>query len=220
MYALELQSLDSDWNTLRSEIFKRSLLAKTPVKISESTRISSGLASHSIDLKRGAFDKIPLADRAGLAETLKGKTPETRASFEQMQFLRSFLEPKEDLKFNFFIFSPSWCDSSREYRTLLEEYIKKYPDSELHLHSVVVDDPKKEIFSSRLIKQLFPNKKAYSHDNFPKFLALQNIKGHTEVYEEGDALELLSQKFLAKHRGFLDDKTKLFEAIKKAAPSK
>ena len=133
------------------------------------------------------------------------------AAFYQLRFLKSLLESSDEAKFNFFIVSASWCDSSREYRTLLESYFKKFPNAHLTLHSVVVDDPKKQIFDSRLMKELFPHPKRYTHETVPRFLAMQIVNGQPKIWEEGEALRELYERFYASHRGFLAPQIKLFK---------
>ena len=116
--------------------------------------------------------------------------------------------------------SPSWCDSSREYRVLLETYTKKFSNPKLNFHSIVVEDPKEKIFDSRLLQELFPNKKKYSHSSVPRFLAIETVQGKTRVYEEGEALQALYKRFFRKHRGFLNAKTSLLRNFRSisAAP--
>jgi hypothetical protein len=123
----------------------------------------------------------------------------------------------EEERFNFFIISASWCDSCRQYRVLLETYAKTFPDMGLNLHSVVVEDPKEEIFESTLLKQLFPNAKKYSHNSIPRFLALQTSHGKTQIWEEGEALQELYRRFYKDQRGYLDSRSTLFKNVPKPA---
>jgi thiol-disulfide isomerase/thioredoxin len=202
----ELRKLDKEWNELKTPWVKRSLLLGTPVNVGQSIRISAHLVSHKIGLTRSAFDTIPLAQRAELLDTLKSKPADVQAEYRQERFLRSFLNNQDEEKFNFVMVSASWCDSCKEYRTLIEAYAKLFPDSSLTIHSVVIDDPKEEIFESNLLKELFPNPKKYTHESIPRFLAIQTAGGKTTVWEEGDALKELYERYFKNRRGFFDRK--------------
>lgn len=175
--AQELVSLDEKWSKTRNEWKAKSLLEFTKVPEGQSNRITQRLASHHIPL--------------------------TKTVIEPMRFLQSFLTPADANRFNFFLISASWCESSREYRNLLEAYFKRFPDPELTLHSIVVEDPKNAIFDSRFMKELFPNPKRYTHDTVPRFLAYAVVNGKPKVWEEGEALKELYERFYFKHRGFL-----------------
>lgn len=205
----ELQELDKEWNALKAPWKQRSLLLSTTVGIGETVAITQKLISHRIALSRGAFDTMNISERIQLNEVLKNKPPEVQATFKQMRFLRSFLSPQHEDRFNFFIFSPSWCESSREYRVLFETYLKTFPASGFVLHSVVVEDPKEEIFDSRLMRELFPHPMKYTHDSVPRFLAIETIQGNTLVWEEGEALKELYDRFFVSNRGYLNSKNPL-----------
>jgi hypothetical protein len=210
--AHELVALDGEWTKVRAEWRTKSLLEFHNVPVGKSLRITQRLVSHHVPVTRAAVDTLPMADRASLADTLRGKSPAVVAAFYQLRFLKSLVEPSDDGKFNFFIVSASWCDSSREYRTLLETYFKKFPSAQLTLHSVVVEDPKRQIFDSRLMKELFPHPKRYTHETVPRFLAMQMVNGQPKIWEEGEALRELYDRFYANHRGFLAPEIKSFKA--------
>ena len=206
----ELQSLDKEWAKLREPWKKKSLLLSTQVPVGTSVSITQKLSSHHITLSRGAFDTLSIPERIQLAEMIKRKPPEVQAAFRQLRFLKSFLTPVQEERFNFFIFSPSWCESSREYRVLFEAYLKNFPNLAFNLHSVVIEDPKEEIFDSKLIKELFPNVKKYSHDSVPRFLAIENVQGNTLIWEEGEALKELYDRYFLPVRGFMNNRSSLF----------
>lgn len=206
----ELQQLDKEWNLIKDPWKKKSLLLSTQVPVNQSVRISQHMASHRVALSRTAFDTLSITDRIQLADVLKSKSPEVQAAFKQLRFLKSFLSPLEEEKFNFFMVSASWCESCREYRVLLESYFKAFPNPELNLHSLVIDDPREEIFESRILKELFPNPAKYSHDSIPRFLAIESLGGKTVVYEEGEALLELYERYFKQHRGYMDSKSSLF----------
>jgi hypothetical protein len=210
--AHELVALDTEWTKVRNEWKSKSLLEFQNVPVGKSLRITQRLVSHRLPVTRAAVDTLPLADRSALSETLRGKSPAVIAAFYQLRFIKSLLEPSDDGKFNFFIVSASWCESSREYRNLLEAYFKKFPNPLLTLHSVVVDDPKKQIFDSRLMKELFPHAKRYTHETVPRFIAMQMVNGQPKIWEEGEALRELYDRFYASHRGFLAPEIKSFKA--------
>lgn len=209
--AHELVALDETWSKTRAEWRGKSLLEANPVKEGKSLRITQRIVSHRISVKRTAIDTLSVTDRMALNETLKGKSPEVLAAFYQLRFIKSLLSPQDEKKFNFFVVSASWCQSSREYRNLLEAYIKKFNNSELVYHSLIVEDPKQEIFDSRLIKELFPHPKRYTQETVPRFLAFANIEGKPTIWEEGDALKQLYDRYFIEHRGFLDAQTPLFQ---------
>lgn len=210
---LELQALDRDWNGIKEPWKKRSLLLSTQVAIGESAQITQKLVSHRVPISRGSFDTISITDRIQLNEALKNKPPEVQAAFKQLRFLKSFLTPIQEERFNFFIFSPSWCESSREYRVLFETFIKTFPNMGLNLHSVVIEDPKEEIFDSKIMKELFPHPKKYTHDSVPRFLAIETVQGNALVWEEGEALKELYERFFLPHRGYLNSRSTLFRKV-------
>lgn len=179
----------------------------------QTVRISQRLISHHVPMSRGPFDTISISDRIQLNDALKSKPPEVQAAFKQLRFLKSFLAPLDEERFNFFIFSPSWCESSREYRVLFETYLKTFPQAGLNLHSVLIEDPKEEIFDSRIIRELFPHQKKYTQDSTPRFLAIETVQGNTVIWEEGEALKELYERFFKQYRGYLNSKTTLFRNV-------
>jgi thiol-disulfide isomerase/thioredoxin len=209
--AEELNKLDAEWAGLRQPWTARSLLESTKVPLNGTTRISQRLISHRIPMARTAFDKLSINERIQLKEALSKKAPRVKANFLQLVFLKSFLEPLEEEKFNFFVVGASWCGSSRDYRVLLEAYVKKFANPGLNLHSVVIDDPKGKVFESQILKDLFPNTDKYTHDTIPRFLAYQVVNGETKVWEEGEALRELYDRFFKNERGFMNDKSTLFK---------
>ncbi len=210
--AEELQNLDSQWATIKEPWKDHSLLQSTQVAANSTVRISSHLVSHRIGITRSAFDNVSISERIQLAELLKEKPPEVQAAFKQLTFLRSLLGPSDNGRFNFFVFSASWCDSCKEYRVLLENYLRNFSQSDVVLHSVVIDDPKEEIFERPLLKELFPNPKKYSHESIPRFAVLEFIEGKPHVLEEGEALQALYERYLKPHRGYMDNRATLFKS--------
>jgi thiol-disulfide isomerase/thioredoxin len=208
--AEELKKLDAEWTELRTEIAEKSLLAKTPVPLNESVRISNHLVSHHLGLARSAFEHLSLDQRIQISKTLSGKSPEVQAVFKQLSFLKSLMKEQDYDKLNFFIFSASWCESCREYRTLLENYLKTYPQPVV-LHSVYLEDPKEEIFEKPILKELFPHPKRYTHDSIPMFLSLEFQGNAPKILEEGEALRSLYERFLKSHQGYLNSRSTLFK---------
>ena len=92
--AAELQSLDSEWNTMKISMKNKSLLQNTPVPINQTVWLTPHMASHHIAIDRTAFDRLPLPERIRLASTLKNKSPEVQASYRQLRFLLIFLRHK------------------------------------------------------------------------------------------------------------------------------
>lgn len=215
--AEELQTLDREWSIQRESLKTKSILNSTPVSPGSNVRISNRIVSHRIPLTRGAFDTLPITDRIQLNDVLKGKTPEVQAAFKQLRFLKSFLTPLEEEKFNFFLISASWCESCREYRILFETYFKMFPNADVGFHSVVIDDPNEQIFESRILKELFPNPERYSHDSIPRFLAVETVGGKSTVFEEGEALLEIYERFFKKNRGYLDGKSSVFRGFRSTA---
>jgi len=213
--AEELERLDREWAALKGEWYKKSLLQTTSVPLNQATRITSHLTSHHVSLSRGAFDNVSIDDRIQINHALQSKSPEVQSAFKQLRFLKSFLGPQDEGRFNLFIISASWCESCKEYRTLLETYLKIFSEPSLTLHSVIIEDPKEEIFDSPILKELFPNPKKYSHESIPRFLALETVHGNATVHEEGEALKEVHDRFLKSHRGFLDGKTSVLGKKKK-----
>jgi hypothetical protein len=201
--AHELVHLDAEWAKVRSTWRAKSLLEFNPLAPGKSLRLTQRLVSHSVPVNRTAFDFISRAERKQTEITLSKKPRPVVAAFLQMQHLKAFTESADESKLNFFIVSASWCESSKEYRVLLETYFKKFPHPELVLHSVVIQDPQKTVFESTLLKELFPHPTQYSHDTIPRFLALEYRNGQPFVYEEGEALKVLYERFYSTHQGFL-----------------
>ena len=142
---------------------------------------------------------------------ISSRPADAQANFKQLKFLKSFMSGSDDFRFNFFLISASWCDSCKEYRVLMETYMKTFPDQGLTLHSVVIEDPKEEVFDSQILKDLFPHPKKYSHDSVPRFLALDQADGKPHVYEEGEALKEVYERFFKSHQGYLNSRVKLFK---------
>lgn len=214
----QLKLLDQEYSSERSSWAKNSLFLNTNLEMNESQRITQRLISHRIPLKKTAWDKVSVSDQIKVKSLLEGKPDLIKKAVTQVQFLRSFLQGYEEEKFNFFIIGPQWCESSREYRYLLEHLTKNFPHPQLLLHSVVVEDPQEQIFDSQLMKDLFPFPENYSHDSVPRFLAIQKERGQLKVWEEGDALVELKNRFLGQHRGFLDSSIPSMRKI--AVPTK
>ena len=218
--AEELTQLDSEWSLLNQDWPKRSLLEAAKVHLDGTVRITQRIIAHRVPLNRSAFDKISISDRIQLKEAFKRQPQEVRSKFKQLQFIKSFLEPLDEERFNFFIVGASWCNSSRQYRILFETLAKSFPKSNLNLHSIVLEDPEEKVFESGILKELFPNTDAYSHNSIPRFLAIESIKGKRIVYEEGEALKQLYERFFKVHKGYLDKKTTLFGKPQRQPTSK
>lgn len=209
----QLKSLDQEYSSERKSWEKSSLFLNTPLELDESQQITQRLISHRVSLKRTAWEKVSVADQIKVKALLDGKPEMIKKAVTQYQFLRSLMKGANEEKFNFFIIGPSWCESSKEYRYILEYYSKKFPNAQLVLHSVVVDDPQGQIFESQLIKDLFPFPENYSHNSVPRFLALEKDKGQLKVWEEGEALIELKNRFFAEHRGFLDSSLPIMKKV-------
>jgi thiol-disulfide isomerase/thioredoxin len=145
-----------------------------------------------------------------LKEELSNKSPEVEANTKQIVFLKSLLNKEDESKFNFFLVSASWCESCKEYRVLFETYAKTFPHPDLTLHSLYIDDPKEQIFEKPLLKSLFPNPKRYSHETIPRFIAMEIKDGKYSVWEEGEALKEVYERYFKEHRGFLKQKVSPF----------
>jgi hypothetical protein len=202
----ELSRLDNEYLSIRADWTKNSLFLNTPLEIGESQKITQRLVSHRVPLKRAAWDKVSVSEQIKVNALLEGKPEPIRKAVTQIQFLRGFLKAGDEEKFNFFMIGPQWCESSKEYRYILEYYSKKFPSPELVLHSVVIEDPQQQIFDSQIMKDLFPFPENYTHDSVPRFLAIQMVKGQLKVWEEGEALRELKDRFFAQYRGFLNSK--------------
>lgn len=209
----ELEKFDKQYTKLREAWKKKSLILNTPLEVGESNHLTQRLVSHRIPLNRTAWDKVSVSERIQINALLDGKPVEIKQAVAQVQFLQSFLKPLESEKFNFFVIGPSWCDSSREYRYLLESYAKMFPNPDYVLHSVVIEDPKEEIFDSPILKELFPHPGKYTHESVPRFLAFQNAGGSPHVWEEGEALKEFYERYLKEFQGFWNTKSDLFRAF-------
>ncbi len=199
----EFGRLNRVWGEAREEWAKSSLLLNTPIDINGSSRISGHLASHLIALGRGPFERLSVTERIQIKNLLKGKPEMVQKTFTQIRFLKSFLTESDADRTVLFIVGASWCQSSRTYRALLESYLKRFPVSDLTLHSIVVDDPKNQIFDSAILGQFFPSSASYSHNTIPRFLLLENT-AEPVLYEEGDALSVVLDRYFSSQRGFLD----------------
>jgi len=216
----ELQKLDEEWSALKEPFRKKSLFLNTPVPPNSTVRISSHLVSHRTMLSRNAFDSLNLNERILVKQTLKGKPPEVQANYKQLLFLKSLLGKEDDGKFNLFIVSASWCESCREYRVMFESYFRTFLPEMVNVHSLLIDDSKEQIFEHPFLRELFPNELKYSHNSIPRFLVVDSTGGTQMVLEEGEALEALYNRFFKAKRGYLDEKSSLFEKRKgKKAPS-
>lgn len=200
----EMKKLEKQWLPTRDNWKKKSLFLTTPVDSGKTVRISERLISHKISVKQTAVDLLAFSERLKLRQSLEDKTPDAQANIVQLKFLQAFLDQNDKTRFNFFIFSPSWCASSQEYRALFEAYFKKFANTNLALHSVVIDDPQEVIFDSKIFKELFPHTPTYSHDLVPRFLAYEERDGVPTIYEEGQALSVLYENFFKQHQGFLN----------------
>ena len=201
----QLKLLDQEYSSERKTWAKSSLFLNTALAPNESQRITQRLVTHRISLKRTAWDAVSVSDQIKVKALLDGKPDLVKKAVTQYQFLRSFLKEPEEEKFNFFVIGPSWCESSKEYRYILEYLSKKFPNNQLVIHSVVIDDPEEQIFDAQILKDLFPFPENYSHDSVPRFLALQKDKDKLKVWEEGEALVELKSRFFAQHQGFLNN---------------
>jgi len=200
----DMKKVETAWKEVREDWKKRSLFLSTPIDLGKKVRISPHLVSHKIGVNRTALDSLSFANKLIFQKTLQDKSSEIQTKVTQLFFLKSFLEERDNNDFNFFIISPSWCASSKEYRAIFEAYFKKFSPAKLTIHSIVVEDPDESIFDSKIFKELFPNSKVYSHEMVPRFIALQQKDGASVVYEEGEALSALYENFFKPHQGFLN----------------
>jgi len=206
----QLRLLEEEFSEARKPWEKNSLFLNTKVEVNKTQRITQRLISHRLSLKSTAWDKVSVSDQIKVKALLKDKPTLVKKAVTQYQFLRSFLIGLEEEKFHFFVVGPSWCESTKEYRYMLEHYAKTFPDSQWNLHSVLIEDPNEKIFESPILEDLFPFPENYSHDSVPRFIALQKENGQLKVWEEGDALFELQKRFLDTHRGFLHKNTTTF----------
>lgn len=200
----QLAAVDARWNGLRTEWKKKSLLLKTPVQTGETAKLTETLFSHVLPLSFSVLDRIPLEERIALNRAANKFSEEAQAAFKQERFLKSLLAPDDKRPFHFFIISPSWCESSREYRLVLENYFRRLKNSSAVMHSIVIEDPKKNIFESKLMKEVFPFPSHYSHLTVPRFLALDLSTATPQVLEEAEALDALEERYLKSMRGYLE----------------
>ena len=200
----DMKKIESEWSTVRESWKKKSLFLLTPVNSGQKVRISQRLISHKIGINKSAMDHLSLSNKMILQQSLQNKSTEVQANMTQLAFLKSFMDDSDKRNFNFFIFSPSWCASSQEYRAIFEGYFKRFSSSNLTLHSIVIEDPQEAIFDSKVFKELFPHSLQYSHEIVPRFLAFEQVEGRSVIYEEGEALSVLYDKFFKQHRGFLN----------------
>ncbi len=213
----DLSAIDRQWDGIRDSWRKRSLLLSTVVATGERVRVAPRIVSHKISLTRSALDTLSIPDRIQINDLLRGKNPDVLADFKQLRFIKSFMEEQDEEKFNLFLFSASWCSSCREYRTLIESYLKANPQTDVVFHSVVIDDPAQKIFQGKILSELFPHPERNSHDSIPKFIAFEKIKGKNLIHEEGDALFSFFERYLKPLRGFLDGKSLLFRGQRQLA---
>lgn len=205
----EWASLEAEHRKLRTDWERRSLLLSEEVPVGESKRLSPRITAHHINASRTAFESVAIGDRIQFQNLLKAKSPEVQAQFRQLQFLRSFLRPEDDGAFNFFVVSASWCPSCREYRMLFETYFKDFAPEKAKLHSILVEDPAHAIFTSPVMRELFPKGPHGSKATVPRFLAVENVEGTLVVHEDGDALFELYERFFKKVRGYQDGRLSL-----------
>lgn len=203
--AHELVSVDSNLKALRDGLKRASLLEASKVVTGQTRRLAVGLYSHRETVNRSAVDGLSTKEREEIGKALREKDKEVAQAFFQLRLLKRFIEPIEEGVFHFFIVSASWCESSLEYRLLLESYFKRFSPKEAVLHSLLVEDAQKQIFRSPLMKELFPHPKEYSHETVPRFIAVEWKSGEPHIWEEGDALAELYDRHLAAHRGFLEN---------------
>ncbi|MBI1862345.1 MAG: hypothetical protein HYR96_15640 [Deltaproteobacteria bacterium] len=200
----EFTSLNKTWEGIREEWAKNSLVLNTNVGINQSSRISGHLASHHIALDRGPFDSLSVGEQIQIKNLLQGTPEIVTKTFTQVRFLKSFLNDFDSNRNVLFVVGPSWCQSSRTYRMLVESYLKKLPLTDLTVHSIVIEDPKNQVFESPLMSTLFPNSGNYSHNTVPRFLFLENNPEKPVLFEEGEALSQLLDRYFGRYRGFFD----------------
>lgn len=200
----DMKKIEAEWSVIRETWKKKSLFLLTPVELGKKVRISNRLISHKIGVNRTAMDHLSLSHKMVLQQSLRDKPADVQANMTQLAFLKSFMDDNDKQNFNFFIFAPSWCASSKEYRAIFESYFKRFATPQLTLHSVIIEDPEESIFDSKVFKELFPHNLQYSHEIVPRFLAFEQKDGRSVVYEEGEALAVLFENFFKQHQGFLN----------------
>lgn len=182
----ELEAIDNQWTNIKQDWQKKSLLLKNPAELGRTQVISQSLRNHYVKANRSANEIVAITSDSA-----------------QVKLLKSFLQPREENKTHFFIVGPDWCLSSLEYRILLEALFKEFQDPKYVLHNVMVADPEQKIFDSKFIKEILPDTSIRKLETVPVFIALQFKEGKAVVLEEGDAIEMLLEKHLLKHRGYL-----------------
>lgn len=200
----DMTKIETSWKQVRNDWKKKSLFLNTNLEVGKKTRISPHLVSHKIAVTTTALDNLNFSTKLVFQKSLQNQSPEIQTNVTQLFFLKSFLDERDQKNFNFFIFSPSWCASSQEYRAIFEAYYKTFSPEKLTIHSVVIEDPKEAIFDSKIFKELFPHANNYSHEIVPRFLAVEEKEGKSIVYEEGEALAILYERFFKEHQGFLN----------------
>ena len=183
----ELEAIDSQWTNIKQEWQKKSLLLKNPAELGRSQVVTQALRNHYVKANRSSNEIVSIGQNES----------------SQVKLLKSFLKPNDEYKTHFFIIGPDWCLSSLEYRVLLEGLFKEFQDSKYVLHNVMVADPEQKIFDSKFLNEVLPDTKKRSLETVPVFISLQFKNGKAEVLEEGDAIEMLLEKHLIKHRGYL-----------------
>ncbi len=183
----ELEAIDNDWSNIKQEWQKKSLLLKNPADLGRSQVVTQTLRNHYVKSNRSANEIVSISSNDS----------------SQLKLLKSFLQPNEENKTHFFIIGPDWCLSSLEYRVLLEALFKEFQNPKYVLHNVMVADPEQKIFDSKFLKEILPDTKKRSLETVPVFISLQFKDGKAEILEEGDAVEMLLEKHLLKHRGYL-----------------
>jgi hypothetical protein len=202
--AHELVTFDTKLSSFRAGLKSKSFLASTETATGKSKRVTPHLHNHLVSFNKSALDGLSKQERSETTKTLGDKEAEVAHAFYQLRLLRNFVDPSEEGLFNFFVVSASWCQSSREYRILLESYFKNFSPNAV-LHSVIISGDHKQIFQSPFLKEFFPHPREYSHDSIPRFLAVEWAEGQPRIWEEGEALAELYDRYLAPHRGFLEN---------------
>ncbi len=204
--SVDLEKKIKQWDEVRKGWKRRSLILTAQPEVNTSQKLTQKIFLHRIALSKGPFDGLPLIERTRADEVLKKLSPEQQAVFNQTLFLKNFLTGGQVSKFNLFVFAPQWCASSKEYILLLEEYSKRLSGMDWLLHVVFIEDPNRQFFGSKLKKLLLPHPEKYSHETTPVFLALQDQADKATIWEEGEAVKELYDRYLKPHKGFLSSK--------------
>ena len=199
----ELQKIDEYWAGIKQNYQTKSLLLKTPIKTGETVRISPKLVSHMIPPVKGCLEVLPVSEQIEWKHLIEKKTGEQKALFKQVAFLQKFIERQDEGRFNFFMIGTNWCESCKEYRVLFESYLKQFPKENFTLHNLIINDPKEQIFDFPLLKELFPHPEKYTHESIPMFITFEMQGKKPVVYEEGEALQYVYEKYFKENRGFL-----------------